>query len=334
MQYQPHNILITGGAGFIGANFIRYLFTQEPSVNIINIDKLTYAASLDPLSYLSNEKRYHFYQGDIADEKLIQQLLSLHDIDTIIHLAAESHVDRSINAPAAFVQTNFFGTYVLLEAARQFWLETKKYSWEQCRFHHISTDEVYGSLTKDAQPFTEVTAYQPRSPYSATKAGSDHLVSAYCHTYGLPITISHCSNNYGPYQHQEKFIPTIILSCLKWQPIPIYGHGKNIRDWLYVEDHCKGILNIIHHGKIGESYNMGANNEWENLALAKYICQQMNVLHPHNQSYTNLLQFVTDRKGHDFRYAIDSNKIHAELNWRANETFESGINKTIMFYIT
>ncbi|HLB42616.1 MAG TPA: dTDP-glucose 4,6-dehydratase [Gammaproteobacteria bacterium] len=338
-HYQPHHMLVTGGAGFIGSNFIYYVLKNEPSIKIVNLDKLTYAGSLANLKNIDPAKQYHFYQGDITDTNLVHRILQHHHIDTIVHFAAESHVDRSITTPYAFVETNVIGTYVLLEAARRYWFDVEGHSALTCRFHHISTDEVYGSLNIDAKPFTEQTTYQPHSPYSATKAGSDHLVYAYYHTYGLPITLSHCSNNYGPYQHEEKFIPTIIRSCLNNQTIPIYGNGKNIRDWLYVDDHCQGILAIIKHGKIGEQYNMGGNNEWENIALAKYICEQLDKIkldHPRGinfisskKSHQSLITFVNDRPGHDFRYAIDSSKIKAALDWNPQISMETGIKKTI-----
>lgn len=331
-MFQPQSMLVTGGAGFIGANFIRYILTQEPTTQIINLDKLTYAGTLKNVSHLPHANRYHFICGDIADAALVRHLLQHHHIDTIVHFAAESHVDRSIASPAAFVSTNVVGTFTLLEAARHHWFDVEKRDATQCRFHHISTDEVYGSLTHDAPKFTEITAYQPRSPYSATKAAADHLVNAYYHTYRLPITLSHCSNNYGPYQHTEKFIPTVITACLKGERIPIYGNGKNIRDWLYVEDHCRGLHAILKHGKLGESYDMGGNNEWENIALAQFICEQLNKVFPQQQSYTSLLEFVTDRPGHDFRYAIDPTKMRVAFGWTPQETLASGIQKTIEFY--
>ncbi|OGT39486.1 MAG: dTDP-glucose 4,6-dehydratase [Gammaproteobacteria bacterium RIFCSPHIGHO2_12_FULL_38_14] len=330
--YQPQSMLVTGGAGFIGSNFIRHILTHKPQINIINLDKLTYAGSLANLKNLPNETRYHFIQGDITDQALMQHLLIHHCIDTIVHFAAESHVDRSIHSPENFIHTNIVGTYALLEAARNIWLNTEKRNQNQCRFHHISTDEVYGSLSIDAPPFTEAHPFAPRSPYSASKASSDHLVAAYFHTYGLPITISHCSNNYGPYQHPEKFIPTVIRACLAQQKIPVYGNGKNRRDWLYVEDHCRGILQIIESGKIGECYNMGAHDEWENIALARYICALFDKIAPQQSPHENLIQFVKDREGHDFRYAIDTTKIQNELGWKAKENFESGLMKTIHFY--
>jgi len=332
-NYKPKNMLVTGGAGFIGANFIRHALAHEPKINIINLDLLTYAGSLKNLENLSAPERYHFVQGDIADNALIKQIMQQHEIDTIVHFAAESHVDRSISLPIEFVKTNLLGTFVLLEAAKSFWLDTKKWDAQRCRFHHISTDEVYGALTPECPGFTESRAYQPRSPYSASKAGSDHLVQAYHHTYRLPITISNCSNNYGPYQHAEKFIPTVIRSCLNWQAIPVYGNGKNIRDWLYVEDHCAGVMRIIKQGKIGEAYNIGGDNEWENIKIAEYICAVMDRLQPRSVSYTSLIQYVTDRPGHDFRYAIDARKIKMELGWQARESFISGMEKTIKYYL-
>lgn len=319
------SMLVTGGAGFIGSNFIRHVLAHQSDIKIINLDKLTYAGSLDNLKNLPHPERHHFVRGDICDAKLVRELLQQHQIDTIVHFAAESHVDRSIASPQSFVETNVLGTFTLLEAARQHQL---------CRFHHISTDEVYGSLQPNDPAFTETTAYQPRSPYSATKAGSDHLVQAYHHTYDLSVTISNCSNNYGPYQHTEKFIPTIIRSCLTAQPIPVYGQGKNIRDWLYVDDHCRAIMAILNNGKIGETYNIGGNNEWENLELVKYICELIDKKFPQAQPCSSLIRFVTDRAGHDFRYAINDLKIRQELGFKPQETLETGLAKTIQHYIS
>lgn len=332
MTYQPRSMLVTGGAGFIGANFIRYVLATDPTIKIINLDKLTYAGTLDNLKNLPNAQNHHFIQGDICDAKLVRHLLQHNHIDTIVHFAAESHVDRSISGPSAFIETNINGTFALLEAARHHWFEVEKVEPTHCRFHHISTDEVYGSLSLTDPRFTESTPYDPRSPYSSSKASSDHLVNAYHHTYGLPITLSNCSNNYGPLQHAEKFIPTVIRSCLQFQPIPIYGNGKNIRDWLYVDDHCEAILKIIKEGKVGQRYNVGGNNEWENLAIAKLICARFDEIMPRSESYASLLKFVTDRPGHDFRYAIDTNFIDRELQWQPSETLESGMEKTIAFY--
>jgi dTDP-glucose 4,6-dehydratase len=332
-RYTPHNILVTGGAGFIGSNFIRHLQTIHPTTTIINLDALTYAGSLDNLVQLPYPHQHIFQRGDICDKLLVLELLNQYNIDTIVHFAAESHVDRSLAGPGAFITTNLVGTFTLLEAAREYWLEQQHFSETQCRFHHISTDEVYGSLSKNELAFTEKTAFAPNSPYSASKAGSDHLVRAYHHSYGVPVTISNCSNNYGPYQHDEKLIPTIIRQCLQQKPIPLYGDGSNIRDWLYVEDHCDAILTIITEGKNGETYNVGGCNEWSNLSIAQYICHQMDKLLPQPQTYETLIHFVTDRPGHDWRYAIDNSKIKNELDWSPNESFESGIKKTIQFYL-
>jgi dTDP-glucose 4,6-dehydratase len=332
--YQPHSMLVTGGAGFIGANFIRQVLMTDPAIKIINLDKLTYAGSLNHLKDLANPDNHHFIQGDITDASLIRHLMMHHHIDTIVHFAAESHVDRSINNPTAFVETNVMGTLILLEAARHHWLDVEECDMSARRFHYISTDEVFGSLRATEPLFTEKTAYRPRSPYSASKAGADHLVNAYYHTYGLPITISNCSNNYGPYQHAEKFIPTIIRSCLAEKKIPIYGNGTNIRDWLYVEDHCRGIMCILKNGQVGESYNLGGTNEWENIALVNYIIERLDQLKPKAFSYHSLIEFVTDRKGHDFRYAIDISKIKNELGWSPQETLHTGIEKTLQYYLS
>lgn len=333
-MYQPKSMLVTGGAGFIGCNFIRHALAHDPQLTIVNLDKLTYAGSLQNLIDLPDAKRHHFIQGDINDMALVKHLLQHHHIDTIVHFAAESHVDRSIASPACFVETNVLGTFTLLEAARHHWFDVEKCPPTHCRFHHISTDEVYGSLSSSDPLFTETTAYQPRSPYSASKAGSDHLVQAYHHTYGLPITLSNCSNNYGPYQHQEKFIPTVIQACLQHKPIPIYGNGKNIRDWLYVDDHCRGIFAILKQGRVGENYNLGGHNEWENLQLAELICSELDKLIPWEKPYQSLLHFVKDRAGHDFRYAIDASKAKQELDWMPQETLATGIQKTLRFYLS
>lgn len=331
-KYKPKNILVTGGAGFIGCNYVRYMLANDKDIEIINLDKLTYAGSLDNLSDLADEPRHHFIQGDICDRTLVKQLLQQYNIDTIVHFAAESHVDRSLSGPAEFITSNVIGTFTLLEAAREFWLQGKGLYESQCRFHHISTDEVYGTLGADDKAFTETTAYEPNSPYSASKAGSDHLVRAWHHSYGLPVTTSNCSNNYGPYQNAEKFIPTVIAACQKQTRIPVYGDGSNIRDWLYVEDHCSGIDVVVRNGTIGETYNIGGNNEWANIDICGVICDLMDrravTAVPHRQ----LIEFVTDRPGHDWRYAVDSAKISKELNWQPQETFESGIVKTLDWY--
>lgn len=331
-NYIPKNILVTGGAGFIGCNFIRYLLAQNPNVFIVNLDLLTYAGSLTNLEELADEKHHHFIQGDICNRILIDSILREHKIDTIVHFAAESHVDRSITGPAAFIQTNIIGTFTLLEAARQYWLIEKKYAENNCRFHHVSTDEVYGSLQAHDQPFIETTPYAPNSPYSASKAGSDHLVRAYFSTYGLPVTLTNCSNNYGPYQHKEKLIPTVILACLNSQAIPVYGNGSNIRDWLYVEDHCKAIQAVICKSKIGESYNIGGENELANITLIEKICAAMDDVNPGKKSYKNLITYVKDRPGHDWRYAINNNKLKMAGLWQTPENFDSGLKKTIEFY--
>lgn len=330
--YNPRNILVTGGAGFIGANFIRHLLVHQPELNIINLDLLTYAGSLDNLENLTNLAHYQFAHGNICDMPLVSALLQKNTIDTIVHFAAESHVDRSIASPNTFVQTNVLGTFTLLEAARRYWLDAQHWNTKQCRFHHISTDEVYGSLQMQEPAFTEKHAYAPNSPYSASKAGSDHFVRAYYHTYGLPVTTTNCSNNYGPYQHPEKFIPTVIRSCLTQQPIPVYGNGSNIRDWLHVEDHCRGIVTVLNHGKLGETYNIGGDNEWNNLDLVKLICELMDELYPQHKPHAQLIKFVTDRPGHDWRYAIDASKIKTELNWQPQQDFKDALRKTIAFY--
>ncbi len=331
-HYQPRNVLITGGAGFIGANFIRYVLAQDPAVKIYNLDVLTYAGSLNNIDNLPDAKRHVFIQGDICDSQLVSDILQHHAIDTIVHFAAESHVDRSIQGPAPFIQTNIVGTFTLLEAARQYWLLQKKGDASQYRFHHVSTDEVYGSLSAEDSPFNEHTPYAPRSPYSAAKAGSDHLVRAYFHTYHLPITISNCSNNYGPYQHTEKFIPTVIRACQNNQPIPLYGDGTHIRDWLYVEDHCDGIVKILRKGRVGETYNLGGDNQMSNLAVAKQICEVMDACYPQARPHRELIQFVRDRPGHDWRYAIDIQKIVTHLHWKPKQLFSEGIHKTVEFY--
>lgn len=332
--YTPRNLLVTGGAGFIGANFIRYYLTHNQRVKIINLDLLTYAGTENNLKNLPDNSRHHLIQGDIANAELVTSILREYHIDTIIHFAAESHVDRSIQGPAPFIQSNVIGTFVLLEAVRKYWLQEKKWDAAQCRFHHISTDEVYGSLNKTDPAFTEQTPYAPSSPYSASKASSDHWVRAYHHTYQLPVTLSHCSNNYGPYQHLEKFIPTVIRSCLQWQPIPVYGKGGNIRDWLYVEDHCHGIAEILQHGKVGEAYNLGGENELDNLTVARLICRKMNTINPQAQNHESLISFVTDRPGHDWRYAINTTKIHRELGWQPQQSFDSGLDRTIEFFLS
>jgi dTDP-glucose 4,6-dehydratase len=332
MQYTPKNMLVTGAAGFIGCNFVRYMLETYPDIHIISYDALTYAGSLDNLIDLPNAAHHHFVKGDINDRKRVDSTLRKYEIETIVHFAAESHVDRSIAGPAEFIQTNIVGTFTLLEAARQYWLTDKKWGEAQCRFHHISTDEVYGTLQIGDHPFTETTPYEPNSPYSASKASSDHLVRAYQHTYGLPTTMTNCSNNYGPYQNPEKFIPTVIRSCMEGKPIPIYGNGQNIRDWLHVYDHCTAIDRVIRKASVGESYNVGGNCEKTNLEVVYLICDLMDEIYPKKTSHRELISFVTDRKGHDFRYAIDGSLLKQKLNWEPVMDFREGM-KTLMMLL-
>ena len=330
-------ILVTGGAGFIGANFIPYFLESFPQYEIINLDKLTYAGNLDNLKECAAHPRYHFVQGDICDAILLEKLFLQYDIRGVLYFAAESHVDNSIAGPWPFVKTNIEGTFRLLEAARKHWMNGPgevKPGYENARFHHISTDEVYGSLGETGY-FLETTAYAPNSPYSASKASSDFLVRAYHHTYGMNVTTSNCSNNYGPKQHDEKLIPTIIRKALTGQPIPIYGDGKNVRDWLYVLDHCKGIVRVWQQGRAGETYNIGGRNERNNLQIVDTICTLLDQLRPawNGKSYKSLVTFVKDRAGHDRRYAIDATKLETELGWHAEESFETGMKKTVQWYL-
>jgi len=329
--FKPKNILITGGAGFIGANFIQYYSQQQPKTRIINLDKLTYAANRLALKVIVADNLI-FIEGDICDTALVHSTLRNYEIDTIIHFAAESHVDRSITEPLLFAKTNVLGAVNLLDVARSYWLDELKLTEDQCRFYHISTDEVYGSLALTDDARCEDHIYQPRSPYSASKAASDHFVQAYYHTYGLPVVMSHCSNNYGPFQHSEKFIPTIIRACFNWQPITIYGNGANIRDWIYVEDHCRAIHAVLERGSLGESYNIAANNQVDNNRLAKEICGIMDELYPQKKSYASLMAYVTDRPGHDFRYALDTTKIKQTLNWCSHIDLAEGLRKTLAYY--
>lgn len=333
MKFQPKNMLVTGGAGFIGCNFIRYVLAKDENIKIVNLDNLSYAGSLKNLEDLPSPERHHFIEGDICDKALVEKIFIEHNIDCIVHFAAESHVDRSITGPAAFVQSNLVGTFILLEAARSYWLNEKKWDQAQCRFHHISTDEVYGTLGKDDPTFTEENLYKPNSPYSASKAGSDHMVRAYFHTYGLPVTTTNCSNNYGAFQHGEKFIPTVIRSCLNKKNIPVYGDGSNIRDWLFVDDHCSAIDFVVRNGVLGETYNVGGNNEWSNNDIAKTICQLLDKKCPMDESYESLITYVTDRLGHDWRYAIDGSKITKDLGWSPAVQFEEGIERAIDWYL-
>ena len=328
-------LLITGGAGFIGSNFINYFLKQAPKNHIINIDKLTYAGELSNLAEVQNSPNYTFIKGDICDSTLLEQIFEEYQINGVIHFAAESHVDNSITNPDEFIKTNVFGTFNLLNTAKRFWMDgprQHKKGFEFNRFLHISTDEVYGSLGETGL-FSEKTPYAPNSPYSASKASSDFIVRSYFHTYGLNVVTTNCSNNYGPKQHDEKLIPTIIRKALNNEPIPIYGDGKNVRDWLYVLDHCKGIELAFNKGKAGETYNIGGKNERNNLYIANRICEELDLLKPKDDTYKKQITFVKDRPGHDFRYAIDATKIETELNWKAEETFETGLKKTIQWYL-
>lgn len=326
------SILVTGGCGFIGTNFIRFLFDlPDKDFVVVNVDKLTYAANPENLEDIQNQfpNRYFFEKVDICDQIKILEIIEKYEVDTIVHFAAESHVDRSIVGPSDFIQTNVFGTFSLLEAIRK-----KFEAGIEIRFHHISTDEVYGSLGPIGY-FTETTPYQPRSPYSASKAASDHLVRAYHNTYGLPVTISICSNNYGPYQFPEKLIPLMIINMLEGKPLPIYGDGKNVRDWLFVYDHCTAVWAILTKGKIGETYNIGGENEWENIRLIEYLCEVVASKTGENSSkYKKLINFVKDRPGHDRRYAINCDKIKNELGWSQSVDFETGLDLTVSWYLS
>jgi len=330
----PPPILVTGGAGFIGSNFVlRWLSTEGTPV--VNLDKLTYAGNLGNLQSVSSDSRYSFVRGDICDRKLVSELLQNRRPRTILHFAAESHVDRSIHGPDDFVLTNVNGTFSMLEEARAYWTTLSAAEKAAFRFLHVSTDEVYGSLGPNDPPFSETTPYAPNSPYAASKAASDHLVRAYHHTYGMPVLTTNCSNNYGPYQFPEKLIPLVILRAIQGKPIPVYGDGQNVRDWLYVEDHCDAIRTVLTRGRIGETYNVGGRNEKPNLEIVHIICSALDELRsndpimPHKQ----LITFVQDRPGHDRRYAIDARKIECELGWTPRETFETGIRKTVEWYL-
>ncbi len=330
-------ILITGGAGFIGSNFVPYFCEKYPEYKIINLDKLTYAGNLENLRSCENMPNYSFVQGDICDADLVEKLFRENDVRGVIHFAAESHVDNSIMGPRAFINTNIIGTFNLLDAARRHWMDAPgrvKPGYADARFHHISTDEVYGALGATGE-FREDTPYAPNSPYSASKASSDFLVRAYHHTYGMNTTTSNCSNNYGPKQHNEKLIPHIISCALAGKSLPIYGRGENVRDWLYVMDHCRAIDLIFHQGRAGETYNVGGHNERNNITIVKTICSILDELRPRadGQKYETQIEFVADRAGHDFRYAIDAGKLEKELGWHANETFDTGIVKTVKWYI-
>lgn len=327
-------ILVTGSAGFIGANFVLDWFAQSDE-RVVSLDKLTYAGNLENLAALKNDTRHTFVQGDIGDTALVNQLLTKYQPRAVVNFAAESHVDRSIHGPEDFIQTNIVGTFHLLEVARAYWSNLLDSEKSDFRFLHVSTDEVYGSLAKDEPAFSEVKRYEPNSPYSASKAASDHLVRAYHHTYGLPVLTTNCSNNYGPYHFPEKLIPLMIVNALAGKPLPVYGDGQQIRDWLYVKDHCSAIRRVLEQGKLGEVYNVGGWNEKANLDIVHTVCTLLDELRPRadGKSYSEQITFVTDRPGHDRRYAIDARKIERELNWKPAETFETGIRKTVQWYL-
>lgn len=348
MNHQPENLLVTGGAGFIGANFVYYWLQHYPHSRIVVLDALTYAGNRLSLAEAEKNPRCHFVHGDIRDQPLVETLLRENRIDTVVHFAAESHVDRSIHGPDAFLETNILGTHALLKAAKTVWIDADSAFKNSHRFHHVSTDEVYGTLTADALSFRETNPYQPNSPYAASKAASDHLVRAYYHTYGLQVTTSNCSNNYGPFQFPEKLIPLVIANILNGNPLPIYGDGLQIRDWLHVDDHNRGIDLVLHQGKAGETYNIGGNNEWTNIAIVRLICRLLDEHFEENhemqtrfslapqtrrQSAQTLIAYVKDRPGHDRRYAIDAGKITRELGYQPAESFETGIRKTIGWYL-
>lgn len=326
-------LIVTGGAGFIGSAVIRYLINKT-NTTILNVDKLTYAGNLDSLTSISNSAHYHFAPIDICDGATLKQVFAEFQPNAIMHLAAESHVDRSIDGPAEFINTNIVGTYTLLETTRHYWQKLDSEAKKRFRFHHISTDEVYGSLGKNGF-FTELTAYQPNSPYSASKASSDHLVRAWHHTYNLPVVTTNCSNNYGPYQFPEKLIPLMIINALEGKPLPIYGQGENVRDWLYVDDHARALYLVLKQGKIGETYNIGGHNEKTNLETVQTLCNLLDELLPNSphKPHHQLIQFVNDRPGHDLRYAIDASKIQNQLGWEPQETFETGLRKTVQWYL-
>ncbi|MCZ0760417.1 dTDP-glucose 4,6-dehydratase [Vibrio diabolicus] len=329
-------ILVTGGAGFIGSAVVRHII-RDTQDTVINLDKLTYAGNLESLVDVSESERYYFEQVDICDRAELDRVFSEHQPDMVMHLAAESHVDRSIDGPAAFIETNVMGTYYLLEAARQYWSNLDEARQSAFRFHHISTDEVYGDLEGTDDLFTETTSYAPSSPYSASKASSDHLVRAWQRTYGLPTLVTNCSNNYGPYHFPEKLIPLMILNALDGKPLPVYGDGMQIRDWLFVEDHARALYKVVNEGEVGETYNIGGHNEKANIEVVKTICALLEELRPDKpagvDSYESLITYVKDRPGHDVRYAIDATKIAQELGWTPEETFESGIRKTVEWYL-
>jgi dTDP-glucose 4,6-dehydratase len=330
-----NNVLVTGSAGFIGSNFVRHLLQTEPGISVTSLDVLTYAGSLENLKDLPDPDRHTFVQGDICDEALVGRLLHEKRIDTIVHFAAESHVDRSIHGPAPFVRTNITGTFTLLEAARQFWLGERSLGDQPARFHHISTDEVYGSLQPGEPAWTEDSPYIPNSPYAASKAASDHLVHSYGHTYGLPYTLTNCSNNYGPYQFPEKLIPLVILNALQGKPLPVYGDGQQVRDWLYVEDHCEAIHRMLVAGKAGEVYNLGGGNQPTNLSIVEMLCDLLDRLAPDSphRPHRRLITYVPDRPGHDRRYAMDSSRIATRLGWKPAHDLQQGLESTVRWYL-
>jgi dTDP-glucose 4,6-dehydratase len=329
------NILVTGGAGFIGSNFVSFLLEREHEIHIVNLDALTYAGSLENLKELPAPEKHTFIHGDIREPDTVARVFTEHKIDTVVHFAAESHVDQSIRGPAPFIETNVLGTLALLEAARGAWLTQPGEPLRRFRFHHISTDEVYGSLEPDDPPFSDTTPYAPNSPYAASKAASDHLVRAYAHTYGLPAVISNCSNNYGPRQFPEKLIPLVIINAVDGRPIPIYGDGRQIRDWLYVRDHCEAIWSVLKDGRVGETYNIGGNVQPTNLEMVQEVCSILDERLPDSSftPHSSLITFVADRPGHDRRYAMDSSKIRRELGWKPQETLESGLRRTVDWYL-
>ncbi|HFQ4922298.1 dTDP-glucose 4,6-dehydratase [Vibrio sp. IRLE0018] len=330
-------ILVTGGAGFIGSAVIRHIINHTQD-SVVNLDKLTYAGNLESLSDVAESSRYVFEQVDICHRAELERVFAQHKPDAVMHLAAESHVDRSIDGPAAFIETNIVGTYTLLEAARAYWQTLEESSKARFRFHHVSTDEVYGDLEGTDDLFTETTSYAPSSPYSASKASSDHLVRAWQRTYGLPTLVTNCSNNYGPYHFPEKLIPLMILNALEGKPLPVYGDGMQIRDWLFVEDHARALYKVVTEGEIGETYNIGGHNEKANIEVVKTLCALLEEYRPNKpagiDAYESLITYVKDRPGHDVRYAIDASKIERELGWKPEETFESGIRKTVEWYLT
>lgn len=329
-------ILVTGGAGFIGSAVVRHII-NDTDHRVVNVDKLTYAGNLGSVEQAAQSDRYVFVQADIGDVESIVAILDAHQPDGVMHLAAESHVDRSIDGPGAFIQTNVVGTYTLLEACRHYWQRLDVEAQAAFRFHHVSTDEVYGDLADSGELFREDTSYDPSSPYSASKAASDHLVRAWQRTYGLPVLVTNCSNNYGPYHFPEKLVPHIILNALKGKPLPVYGDGSQIRDWLYVEDHARALLQVFSEGRMGETYNIGGHNEKQNIDVVKGICSILDELVPEHpegiERYEELIEFVADRPGHDLRYAIDASKIQQDLGWVPVESFESGIRKTVQWYL-